>query len=63
MILYCRLCDTGLAVVGSAIPLRCPSCGRETKWRSAPMREHLASAIMWTPEDRRLLRSFRIATE
>lgn len=64
VILYCKLpgCGKGYASVGD-LPVRCPSCGRVTKWGTSPVTDSQASALMWTAEDRRLLRSFRIAAE
>lgn len=64
VILYCQLpaCGKGMASTGK-IPVRCPSCGRETKWSTSSLRDSLLSAILWTAEDRRFLRSLRIASE
>lgn len=44
VILYCRLCDKGFASVGH-VPERCPSCGRVTKWSTAPAKDHQEAAI------------------
>ena len=57
MILYCRLCDVGTPYIGD-IPERCPACGPSTKWSTSTMKDRAEAAILWTAEDRRLLRSF-----
>lgn len=64
VILYCKLpdCGQGYASTGD-LPVRCPACGRITKWSTAPAKDHQEAAIMWTAEDRRFLRSFRISAE
>ncbi len=62
VILFCRLCDVGTPYSGE-IPERCNACGRSTKWSTSAMRDRQAAVIMWTAEDRRLLRGFKIDPE
>ena len=59
-ILYCRLCGTGYGSSGE-VPIRCPACARETKWTTSPPHTGPSDgALVFTENDRVLLRGFKI---
>jgi hypothetical protein len=62
MILYCRLCSTGYGTTGE-VPIRCPQCGRETRWGTSPPRTEPDPGWQLSVLDRRFLRSLRIGAD
>ena len=56
--LFCQLCREPSE--GQPVPV-CPVCHRQTVWTTQPIADH--SPECWTVEDRRFLRSYRIAAD
>jgi len=62
--LFCGRCDAGYLSVAGDVPRQCPFCSAFTVWRTmAPVSDEPRKAWELTPLDRRLLHSFRIASE
>lgn len=63
VVIYCKKCGIGYASLGE-IPATCPACDQETSWTTVPPSSDTPTvAYKLTVNDRRFLRSYRIAAE
>jgi hypothetical protein len=64
-LVWCRRCTAGFTIIAGYFPNVCPSCTiNPAQWTTmAPVSDEPRRAWELTPLDRRLLHSFRIASE